>query len=102
MEKGGVHTLEGITSHRLSKEMIKVDLNQTYVGPQLKNLPILLNKSKTSGRTCLMCTPGSPLSSPGSTPPSFPTEVLHPASSHSLEGRAKVALTAGEARIKPI
>ena len=64
MEKGGVHTLEGIISHRLSKEMIQVDLNQTYVGPQLKNLPILLNKSET-GRTCLMCTPGSPPSSPG-------------------------------------
>ena len=31
MEKGGVHTLEGIISHRLSKEMIQVDLNQTYV-----------------------------------------------------------------------
>ena len=64
MEKGGVHTLEGITSHGLSQKNIKVDLNQTYVGHQLKYLPILLNKSETI-RTCLMCTPGSPPSSPG-------------------------------------
>ena len=37
----------------------------TSIRLMLKNLPILLNKSKTSGRTCLMCTRGSPLSFPG-------------------------------------
>ena len=47
-----------------------------------------------------MCTRESPLSCPGSTPPSFPTEVLHPASSHSLQCLAKVASEQEKARIQ--
>ena len=74
VEEDGVHTLAGVTSHGLSETpQIKVRKNQQNVFVQI-----------FFQRTSLTCTPASPTSCPGSTPPSSPTEDSPPVTILSL------------------
>ena len=70
MEKNGVHTLAGVTSHGLSEiPEIKVSVKEKL---------FMLPKQCTYQRIFLMCSLASHTSCPGSTPLSSPTEGSPP------------------------